>query len=448
MRRFSPAWINRILAVLICAAAAWACQSSPALAESSWTVTDLGLSGEETIFGMSCESSSLCVGVGQGGTIVTSTDPTGGSGAWAISHVALSEGLKGNLRGISCPSASLCVAVDYSGGIMTTTDPLAGGAAWKPVRIPGARSLFSISCATQSFCLVVGFEGELITATDPTGGAGAWKVTHLSEPVGLHSVSCVGKSLCVAGDTEGDLVSSSEPEAGSGAWNLTGQPGGLSPILGVSCTDGGFCTAGSAGFVLTSSAPTAMPAIWTQTPLASRFQILSVSCPSSSLCAASTNNGEITASKNPTGGSSAWSTVRIIPGLTNALFGLSCPSEALCVGAGKYGQLVTSIAPGAEITPIVPPPPPPPPRTRLLRRPQHRIRLGARRRTAEVGFRFGASGDATGFRCKLDRRPSAWCTSPRRYRIRLGRHTFRVKAVGPGGADPSPAVFHWLVLGG
>lgn len=56
-------------------------------------------------------------------------------------------------------------------------------------------------------------------------------------------------------------------------------------------------------------------------------------------------------------------------------------------------------------------------------------------------FRFRSSEAASVFRCKLDAHRFRSCSSPATYRhLKDGRHTFRVKAVGPDGvADPTPA---------
>ncbi len=438
--------IRRLVLALACVALAAACVAGPAEAdESVWALTELHLGGEETIFGMSCQASG-CVGVGQTGVVITSAVPTGDAAAWAISHVNVGEAnLTGNLRGVACPSASLCVAVDHSGGVYTTTDPGAGGGAWRAAKIPKAKQLFGVSCPSPGQCVLVGLEGEVITSSNPTGGAAAWTVTHLSEPLPLRSVSCTG-ALCVAGDAAGNVLASTDPAKAS-SWVVTAQPNGENPVLGVGCAGESLCVAGDAANALVSTAP-ASAGSWATTPLVNRFQILAASCPTATLCVLSSNNGEISVSTAPTAGSAAWATVHLIRGVTNALFGLSCPSEGLCVAGGKFGQLVVSTAPAATGLPAPPPPPPPPPPpgTRLLGPRKRLIRLGARRRTATVAFRFSARGVATYYRCQLDQRPSGLCRSPRRYRVGPGRHAFRVRAFGPGGGDPTPVVFRFRVV--
>jgi hypothetical protein len=438
---------SRLALIAVCAAALWTLSGGVALAATSpWTLTNLNLGPEETLFGMSCQPTGLCVGVGQEGVVVTSTAPTGGVSAWSISHVALAEKLRGNLRGVSCPSASLCVAVDYSGGVYTTTEPAAGGGAWKATRIPKAKSLFGVSCTSPSQCVIVGYEGEIISSSNPTGGASAWTTAHIAEPLELHSVACTatGGILCVAGDMAGNLVTSTDPAGGSAAWALAAQPAGANPLLGLGCFSTSLCVAGNSGNVLVSTAPTGGPAAWVPTPLPARFQILAASCPTSTLCVLSSNNGEVTASTAPTGGAGTWATEHLIRGITNALFGLSCPSEALCVAGGKFGQLLTTTDP-AE-TGHAPPAPPPPPGTRLLHRPRALIRVGAKRRGAiTVSFRFGATGAASYYRCQLDRRRSGLCRSPIRFRVGTGNHVFRVRAFGAGGGAPTPIVFRFRV---
>lgn len=60
-------------------------------------------------------------------------------------------------------------------------------------------------------------------------------------------------------------------------------------------------------------------------------------------------------------------------------------------------------------------------------------------------FEFEAEGAATGFECRLERKHHkakgfASCRSPKTYKhLKRGRYTFKVRAVGPGGKDPSPA---------
>ncbi|HKZ12933.1 MAG TPA: hypothetical protein VJL81_03705 [Solirubrobacterales bacterium] len=432
--------LSLILALLaLCGALGTAtAQASP------WTLTNLNLGDGETIFGMHCEASGFCVGVGQEGVVIQSTAPTAGAGAWAIGHLTPAENLATNLRGISCPTATLCVAVDFSGGVWTTNNPGLGAASWTPTKIPKAKSLFGVSCVSETQCMLVGSAGLVVTSSNPTGGPTAWTRTTLPGGPPLRAVSCVG-TLCVASAFSGEIWTTTNPAGGASAWTSAGSPGGETPVLGLTCWNEALCVAGNEGNAAVSTAPTAGTVAWPFGPLQRRFQIVGASCPTSTLCVLSSNNGEVSASTNPNGGWGTFVTEHLIKGVTNALFGLSCPTETLCVAAGKFGQLLTTTQPAATGLPE-PPPPPPPPTTLLMHAPPAKIRLGVHAPAPTVAFRFKGHGIGPfWFRCKLDSKPGAICAAPRKYRVGVGNHTFRVRAFGPGGGAATQLVYHFKV---
>ena len=57
-----------------------------------------------------------------------------------------------------------------------------------------------------------------------------------------------------------------------------------------------------------------------------------------------------------------------------------------------------------------------------------------------VSFRFNANVAGPTFQCKLDRKPFKACASPKTYKgLAEGKHTFKVRAIGPTGlVDPTP----------
>lgn len=59
----------------------------------------------------------------------------------------------------------------------------------------------------------------------------------------------------------------------------------------------------------------------------------------------------------------------------------------------------------------------------------------------KVSFRFTATVANATFQCKLDKKPWKPCKSPRTYKgLKGGRHSFKVKAIGPTAVqDPTPA---------
>jgi hypothetical protein len=65
--------------------------------------------------------------------------------------------------------------------------------------------------------------------------------------------------------------------------------------------------------------------------------------------------------------------------------------------------------------------------------------------SASFSFTATPSTGAT-FECALDGAGFSACTSPRAYSgLALGGHTFQVRAVNTGGADPTPASFSWTI---
>jgi hypothetical protein len=69
-------------------------------------------------------------------------------------------------------------------------------------------------------------------------------------------------------------------------------------------------------------------------------------------------------------------------------------------------------------------------------------------RFARVRFRFSSDEVGATFLCRLDKRPFKPCTSPKRLRVRIGRHTFSVAAVdAAGNFDATPALRRFRITG-
>jgi Ca2+-binding RTX toxin-like protein len=85
-----------------------------------------------------------------------------------------------------------------------------------------------------------------------------------------------------------------------------------------------------------------------------------------------------------------------------------------------------------------------PPQTRLASHPW--ARLLTHQRWRRVAFRFTSSEPGSSFRCKLDAKPYRSCASPRAYRVKAGRHAFRVFAIdAAGNRDRTPSLFRFRV---
>jgi hypothetical protein len=427
--------------------------ASPASA-AEWTLTRL--SEQPTLFGMSCPSPSFCVTTGNSDAIATSTDPTGGTGAWTFVYPGPYPGPAGTgayngnqIRSVACPSSEACFAVSLDGDVYSSTNPTGPASAWHYVDITpkGPNShLYGISCPSTSLCVAAAFGGRIVTSTEPTGGAGAWTTTQLAEPLQLSGVSCPTTSLCVAVSRDGAIVTSTEPTGGAAAWQVAS--GAFGSLFAVSCPTPSLCVTGNSSDFFTSTNPTGGAEAWSIANAVTPLQIMAVSCPSASACAAANNNADVFTSLAPTAGPRSWSFVNTIPYTeANGVFGISCPTQSFCAEAAANGQVAFSTNPFAgESSPAKLPSGKHQrrPTVKLMRHPRKRLRIHGRR--VRVRFRFREIGVFRGFLCGLDRAKYSRCRSPKAYTVGPGRHTFRVKVYDPGGFDQTVTRFHFRVI--
>ncbi|MCB0827650.1 MAG: alpha/beta hydrolase [Solirubrobacterales bacterium] len=90
----------------------------------------------------------------------------------------------------------------------------------------------------------------------------------------------------------------------------------------------------------------------------------------------------------------------------------------------------------------------PPLRVSIRKRPGKRVRIGRKARKRRVAFRFRANRKPGRLKCRIDSRKFKRCHSPEHYRLRRGRHVFRVHAVYPSGrTSPERKVRFRIVAG-
>lgn len=447
----------RRLGQLLAAGAAVCAFLVPAGASAAqWELTQL--SGQPTLFGMSCPVPTLCVTVGNNNSVASSTDPTGGAGAWSFVFPGSGAVWQTNngayngaqIRGISCPSTSLCVSVSLDGFIYSTTDPTGPASAWNTVDIskkgPNTH-MYGVSCPTPSMCVAVAFGGRIITTTNPTGGETAWTTTQLPQALQLSAVSCPSVSLCVAVSRDGAIVSSTDPTGGPGAWQVVAEPT-FEQLFGVSCASPSLCVTANASDFLSATGPTGDGSAWALAPGVTPLQVMAVSCTPTGACAAVDNNADAFTSLNPTAGAKGWSFVNALPyTAANGTFGISCPTQEFCAVAAANGQVVTSTDPfGGESTKAKLPQGKHQrrPTVKLTHHPHARVMTSGAK--ARVFFRFREIGVRKGFLCKLDGAKFRRCRSPKAYSVGPGRHTFRVKTYDPGGFDQTVTKFRFAVI--
>lgn len=324
--------------------------TNPTGGAPAWTTTMLP--GSAFFNGVvTCQSASLCVAVG-GSQIFTSANPTGGSGAWAVA--GLPAGIA-DVRSLACPSASLCVLVgdaatgSPSGDMAVSSNPTGGTTAWTVSKSAAAPATLSpIACPSTSLCVALA-DSEFLTSTSPASGASSYEVSALSSEVGILGISCVtSPSQCVAVDSDGNVAHTTDQAFGtslfvpSNEWSTTNVTG--TPIEGVACPSSSLCAAvDDNGEMLSSRDPTGDASAWSAANVDGPNSLLAISCPSSSLCVATDDAGNVVTSIDPAGGSAAWTAAAADPG--NALTAVSCPSANLCVAADDAGNLITSTNP-------------------------------------------------------------------------------------------------------
>ena len=311
---------------------------------SSWTVAQVD--PNDNLEAVSCPTADLCVALGLDGSLLTSTDPTGGATAWSVTNVGDTT-----LDAVSCPTVSLCVAVGDDGNVMTSTDPTGGAAAWTITPAdpsPGTIGLRAASCPSVDLCVLVDDDGDVVTSTDPTGGAAAWMVTSVDPTLGGNvSVACASANLCVVvgglsnNGGSGEVVTSTNPTGGASAWTVTSL---ADPLVSVSCPSASLCVVVDlGGDLLTSADPTGGASAWTAADVDSdvgQYEPQGVSCPSVHLCVAIVDsNGDVATSTDPLGGSTSWTVTSV--DAAGGVNDVSCPTVSLCVAVDGSGDVVT-----------------------------------------------------------------------------------------------------------
>ena len=284
-----------------------------------------------------------CTAVAFDGLLFSSTDPTGGAGAWT----ATSE-LGAAVSAVSCPSAGLCVAVgsstldaDTRGEVYTSRDPASG--TWTGALLRDVGDLLDLTCPSSTLCIASPDDAPTIAVlTDPTAGPAAWTPIHIGA-YGLYAPMCWSNAQCSVTDGSGKVFTSSNPAGGASAWTVNASTPAFkagscpTPTLCVALADNNLSPNDGPESILTTTNPES--GHWKQTPVPDN--LAKVSCPSTSLCVAVGDNGALYTSTNPTAG--AWAKATIDNGL--AFTSIACPSITLCVAVDGGGNVITSTDP-------------------------------------------------------------------------------------------------------
>ena len=104
--------------------------------------------------------------------LVLVAPPLGGRLSDRAADAAASSQISGtliDLHGVACPSPSTCVAVGDGGTLLRSTD---GGRTWRRQPSGTAYALNRVACLSPSTCVAVGGGGTLLRSTD---GGRTWR---------------------------------------------------------------------------------------------------------------------------------------------------------------------------------------------------------------------------------------------------------------------------------
>src|SRR5689334_1613307 len=296
-----------------------------------WSVAKPAGSTNIVLNSVSCTATTACTAVGyytdSTGRIVTLAERWNGS-AWSIQTTANPASGATELVGVSCTSSTSCTAVGKQ-----STGTFAerwNGTSWSISSTPNpegsasAIRLYDVSCPTTSFCLAVGnyATSPKKTLVERWNGS-TWSLLSSPNPseagsAFLTDVSCPTAESCAATGYYATTLGGSEYRTLVERWNGSAVSLQSSPnpegkavvqLNDVSCTTASACT--SVGFSQTTTAGPAAGTLgerWNGSswsiqstvdpePLPPESRLETVSCPTSSFCAAfgrdSTRNREL-----------------------------------------------------------------------------------------------------------------------------------------------------------
>ncbi len=328
---------------------------------SAWTTA------ANQITALSCPASGVCVAADAAGNLLSSVNPTlGGVLNWPIQLSANGGNLVTSYaNGITCdPQAVTCMIVNAAHDSI----PISAGGALPPWKSPIAsaainasqRPLDAVSCPSSTVCIAADAIGHVVTLSSNGGAFAAGSPKGIGTVNPLTGISCPSLNLCAAVDNAGNVMTSTDPAEGTNAtWALASHVDGNREIDSISCavdpsavppTPATLCVAVDAsGNVLFSTDPGAGASAWTLTSGVDSIWFNSVSCPTTTFCAAADGEGQVFVSGNPTQASvSAWTSTMVDKG--ESINAISCATNAMCVAADVNGQVISGTSSSVTIS--------------------------------------------------------------------------------------------------
>ena len=139
----------------------------------------------------------------------------------------------------------------------------------------------------------------------------------------------------------GNLLVSTAPT--TGAWTIYHNVDASNSFRGLSCPSTTLCVAtDDTGQIVWSTNPGGSFSAWHVTTNVDSGSLNGVSCPSTTLCVTSDGNGNVLTSTHPTGSASSWSTKNVDD---SAIGQVSCPSTTQCTAFDQLNRPITTTTP-------------------------------------------------------------------------------------------------------
>jgi hypothetical protein len=330
----------------------------PPIAQTAGWRRATALAPQSGIQAIACPTAHLCAAIDDASRVISSQTPGSGSSTWgaaAMSNLADSY----FPWGIACSDRPLCVAWDRSykcchvqaQQMVASVHPDGGGSSWRPIDggafFGGLLESEATSCPWRGLCLTFRSRrrqppGVIVTEAP---------AHHRHRPrqfIPLYGeTSCPAARLCLSvaadgeerADAKSGLIQISTAPA-SGRWKT--RHIAPRPLGGISCPSTGLCFAfDDNGDVLWSNHPRG--GAWRKARAAAA-PLTALACPSASLCVGIDSSNEVVWSTSPLGGASAWKSELLET--DGSLTAVACPSRRACLVADTAGRLVLGVRRG------------------------------------------------------------------------------------------------------
>jgi hypothetical protein len=215
-----------------------------------------------------------------------------------------------------------------------------------------------VSCPALAWCVGVTElpRGVMAIARPAAHGRLRWRRLSGQD---VSAVSCASVNLCAATSDTGKLLVSTTPTRSARSWHDQAVNFGQDCSLGscvaiggtfwdVSCADRGhgLCVAVGDGELAASSDPTGGSTAWPLIALDQGHSFTAVSCTATGLCATVDDAGRIAISTHPAHGAAAWHTFDI--DRHRRLTDVACAGAHFCAATDVHGDILTSADPAAH----------------------------------------------------------------------------------------------------